>query len=120
MKEVKTGIMQHPNDKALYIIRKSPHGEGQVVLHVTDTFKEGHVCFDDTNRGHMIRGEMLEQKEEMFTFRDKYGDIWEFEIVTIEKFDEEIYQYVYNGESILEICNTTEDLWKYYRKTFPM
>ena len=112
---------KQPNDKALYILRKSPHGnDGQVVLHVTDTFKKGYLCFDDTNRGHMIKGEIIRQDKKTFLFRDVNGDLWEFEIVSIELFKEEAYRYVYNGVSIAQLCNTTEDLWEYYRKEFPM
>lgn len=45
---------KQPNEKALYLIKTSPYGGEQVVLHVTDKFKEGYLCFDDTDRGHMI------------------------------------------------------------------
>lgn len=113
--------MAHPNDKAFYVLRKTPHGVGgQVVLHVTDIFKAGYVCFDDTNRGHMIKGEIIEQNDRTFTFMDKNQDLWIFEIVTIELFCEEVYRYVCGGVEIMKFCNTTEDLWEYYRKEFPL
>ena len=114
-------IKNQPNDKALYVIRKSPYGDGgQLVLHVTDTFKEGYICFDDTNRGHMIKGEITEQDESAFTMIDKNGDAWIFEIVTIEMFREDIYQCAYNGKNIAKLCTTTNDLGEYFRKEFPI
>ena len=112
--------MKHPNEKALYIIRKSPHDDGQVVLHVTDTFKEGYVCFYDTNRGHMIKGIITFQEDKTFTIRDKHNEEWIFEIVTIDMYKENIYRYVFEGKSILETCHTTEELWEYFRKLFPI
>lgn len=112
--------MKHPNDKAVYVIRRSPYGEGQVVLHVTDTFRAGYLCYDDTNRGHMLRGEIIASDDDTFTFLRDDGDEWMFEIVTIEKFNQEVHHYVYNGKAISELCNSTEDLWEYYRKEFPL
>lgn len=112
--------MKHPNNKALYIKKESPYGGGQIVLHVTDTFKEGYVCFDDTSRGHMIQGEIVEEDDETFTFVDKHGEKWVFEIVTLEKFKDYVYRCAYNGNEIAKLCNTTEELWDYFRKQFPL
>jgi len=112
--------MKHPNDKALYIKTESPHGSGQIVLHVTDTFKEGYVCFDDTNRGHMIQGKIVAEDDETFTFIDKHDEKWVFEIVTIEKFKGGMHRHVFNGEEIAKECDTTEELWEYFRKLFPL
>lgn len=113
-------MKKQPNNKALYIIRKSPYGDRILALHVTDTFREGYICFDDTNRGHMIKGKITEKDETTFTMIDRNEDIWIFEMVTIEMFQEEAYQYVYNGKNIAKLCATTDDLWEYYRKEFPM
>lgn len=112
--------MKHPNNKALYVTRKSPYGEGQVVLHVTDTFKEGYLCFDDTNRGHMLKGEIIASDDDSFTFFRQPNEEWVFEIVTIEKFKENVYRCVYNGKEIAEVCDTTEDLWEHFRQLFPL
>ena len=111
--------MKHPNDKAIYVIRKSPYGEGQVVLEVTDLFREGYLCFFDTNRGHMFQGEIISNEDETFTFRDKHDEEWVFEIVTIEKFKDNVYRCVCDGKHISECCNTTEELWGYFGELFP-
>lgn len=112
---------KQPNPQALYVMRKSPYGDGkQLVLHVTDSFEEGYICFDDTNRGHMIEAKNVETKERSFSFIDTQDRLWEFEEVTIEEFENSLYQYVWNGQEIAKLCATTEDLWEYYRKEFPI
>lgn len=108
--------MKHPNDKAIYVVRESPYGKGQIVMEVTDSFREGYLCFFDTNRGHMFEGKIISNEEETFTFRHKNGEKWVFEIVTIEKFKESVHRCVSGGKNILEQCNTTEELWGYFEK----
>jgi len=110
---------KQPNEKALYLIKTSPYGGEQVVLHVTDKFKEGYLCFDDTDRGHMIQGEITECGESSFSFVDIKKNLWEFEEVTIEMFRERVYRFVVNGEEIAEKCKTTEELWEYYERCYP-
>ena len=114
-------IYKQPNKEALYVMRQSPYGSGkQLILHVTDDFKEGYICFDDTNRGHMIEAKNVETKEHSFSFVDTQDRLWEFEEVTIEEFANNLCQYVGNGQEIAKFCATTEDLWEYYRKEFPI
>lgn len=108
-----------PNKKALYIIDKSPYGKDQLCLYVTDTFKEGHLCFDDTDRGHMIKGSIKEKFTNGFSFEDEKGREWIFREVTIQEYRHHISKNVYNGEHIAKLCTTTEDLWEYYRKKYP-
>lgn len=113
--------MKQPNNQALYLLKRSPYGNGgQLVLHVTDKFKEGYVCFDDTNRGHKVEGQIVETKTNSFIFNDNNSREWEFEEVTIEMFREGLFRFACNGEEIAELCKTTEDLWEYYRKQFPL
>ncbi|MBR6537377.1 MAG: hypothetical protein IKT67_09275 [Lachnospiraceae bacterium] len=100
---------KQPNEKALYLIKTSPYGGAQVVLHVTDKFKEGYLCFDDTDRGHMIQGEIKEYGETAFPFVDIKKNLWEFEEVMIDMFRERVYRFVANGEEIAESCNTTDE-----------
>ena len=100
-------------------MKESPYGnDKQLALHVTDDFREGYICFDDTNRGHMIEVEIIETREHSFSFADKQGRLWKFEEVTIEEFKSNLYKYVENGQMIANICGTTEELWEYYRDTF--
>lgn len=110
-----------PNENALYVLNKSPYGNGvQLVLHVTDTFRKGYVCFDDTNCGHMIQGDITKRREKGFTFIDHQNNEWEFEEVTIEMYRDKLYQFANNGEEVSKICHTTEQLWEYYRNEFPI
>lgn len=117
-----------PNKRALYCIIKSPgikKGLGtQLALHVqlwpgSDGEPET-LCFYDTNRGHMFPGKMTEIQDHTFTFTDKRGDIWEFREVTIQEFRHRLAPHVDNGENIAKVIKTTEDLWEWYRKTFPI
>lgn len=104
-----------PKKEALYVLKHSPYGDGQqLVLSVTDTFRKGYICFDDTNRGHMIQGKITEKTDHSFTLCDINQDKWEFEEVTIEMFQKELYRFVENGEYIKNICKTTEELWAYF------
>ena len=106
---------EQPNEKALYRIKTPPYGGEQVVLHVIDKFREGYLCFDDMDRGHMIQGEIKEYGENAFSFVDIKKNLWEFEEVTMEMFREQAYRFVINGKEIAERCKTTEELWEYYK-----
>lgn len=109
-----------PNIKALYIIDKGPHGSDQLCLHLTLTHKNGYLCFHDTDRGHMLKGEIVEEFENGFKFIDRNDREWQFREVTIQEFRHKIQRNVYNGEHIANLCTTTADLWEYYRKAFPV
>ena len=111
--------MKQPNRKALYIIDEGPYGADQLCLHVTDSFRDGYLCFDDTNRGHMIRGTIKKRYKNGFMFESHKGDQWVFREVTIQEYRHRISRKVVNGEAIAKLCTTTEDLWEYYRKAFP-
>lgn len=114
-------LENQPNPNALYVLIQSPYGDGQqLVLHVTDTFREGYICFDDTNRGHMIKGEIIEKTNNSFIMCDINQDKWEFMEVTIQMFRDDLYRFVGNGQRIKNYCNTTEELWEYYREQFPL
>lgn len=110
-----------PNKEAVYLLEKSPYGNGeQIVLHVTDEFKKGYICFDDTNRGHMIRGNIVEKCEDSFSFLDENEMEWKFKEVSIENFKSGLYSLIIGGNEISKLCNTTEALWEYFRNEFPM
>ncbi len=113
-----------PNLKALYVIFRSPHrpeGNGtQLALHVQIWKNPERLCFYDTNRGHMIEGNMDEVYDHSFTFKDRHGEIWELREVTMEEFRDRLARHVGNGEEIAKALETTENLWEWYRKTFPI
>ena len=118
-----------PNDKALYVILKSPnhndkqHGH-QLALHVqfwmgNKEWPDIH-CFDDTNRGHMIYGKAAEIEDHSFTFQDRDGGTWELREVTIQEYRHRLAPTIEGGEAIAKTIKTTADLWAYYRKLFPL
>ncbi len=108
-----------PNKKALCIIEKFPYGEDMLCLYVTNTFKEGYICFDGLGRGYMIEGTIKETFENGFSFTDFQNNEWIFREVTIEEYRHHICKTVHNGPQIAKLCTTTEDLWEYYRKEYP-
>ena len=119
-----------PNDKALYVILKSPitpKGEGvQLALHVQlqPATREGSkecLCFYDTERGHMINGAMEKTEEHSFTFRDSWRDeAWEFREVTIQEYRHRLAEHVASGKAIAAALKTTENLWEWYRQNYPI
>ena len=92
--------MKQPNEKALYVLDMGPDGNTQ------------QLCL------HM----MIRQapQEHGFTWTDWRGDDWTFREVTIQEFRNSLWQYVGNGYGIAKAIHTTEDLWEWYRKTFPI
>ena len=115
------GLYKQPNEQALYVIKKSPYGEGkQLAMHITESFREGYLCFYDTNRGHMIEVKITEIKDTSFLFEDFRNRQWEFEEVTIENFRKNICHHVGNWEAIANLCTTTSELWEYFQELFPI
>lgn len=112
---------KQPNKDAVYILEKSPYGNGeQIVLYVTDEFRRGYICFDDTNRGHMIKGNIIDIGIDFFSFLDEDEMEWRFKEVSIESFKSGLYSLVSEGNKISQLCNTTKELWEYFRIQFPM
>ena len=118
--------MNQPNEKALYVLVMGPEGNTQqLCLHMIirpaprkpDILE---LCFHDTDRGHMIRGKMKSTSKNGFTWTDWQGNDWEFQEVTIQKFRRSLWKHVVNGIGIANTVHSTEDLWEWYRKTFPI
>ena len=115
-----------PNSKALYHITQNPWRKdgGQLALQVQ--IKNDTLMFYDTNRGHMIHGKLVEEYENGFAFEafEQEGawvnGLWIFREVTIQDFRQHLCQAVGHGEVIAKTINTTEELWEWYRKTFPL
>lgn len=60
------------------------------------------------------------EKDNSFILCDINMNNWEFEEVSIESFKERLYRFAENGDDIKNRCNTTEELWKYFREQFPI
>lgn len=72
------------------------------------------------DRGHMIKGEVLRETEDGFTFRsDGYAPgEWTFKELTILDFKRRYFKIIVGGEEIAHTIKTTEDLHEWYRKEF--
>lgn len=84
-------------------------------------FKD-HLRFIDTNRGHMIVGEITHEDEHGFIFvsRGYKVGVWEFKLLIIECFKEKFYKNVSGGRVVAEKINTTDDLYYWFRREFKM
>ena len=115
-----------PNSKALYNIDQTPWRKDGVQLALQVQIKNDTLMFYDTNRGHMIHGKLVEEYENGFAFEVSEQEgawvtgLWVFREVTIQDFRQHLCQAVGNGEAIAKTINTTEELWEWYRKTFPL
>ena len=117
-----------PNDKALYVVVRSPHTGNrmgtQLALHVQLWVETGEqpetLCFYDTSRGHMIPGKVIGVEDHSIRFQDKNEQIWELREVTIQEFRHRLAKTVANGEAIAQTIKTTAELWEWYRKKFPI
>lgn len=109
----------YPKKEAVYVIKRTPHDvENQIVLDVGVDEESGYLCFYDTNRGHMLRGKILDTTENSFSFVDFKEREWKFEEVTVEEFKENIYRHIVGGEKIARKCKTTQELWDYFHEKF--
>jgi hypothetical protein len=72
------------------------------------------------NRGHMIKGEVVNETENDFTFRSDGYDPgeWTFKELTIEEFQRKYFKNVVGSQVLAQIIKTTEDLHEWYRKEF--
>ncbi len=94
--------------------RKKPSG-----LALNCHMKDGQLRFFDTNRGHMIAGEVTKDGDDTFTFTSagfEPGE-WVFKALTIEDVRRGAV-WIENGGIIAKTIRTTDDLQEWYRKTF--
>ncbi len=83
--------------------------------------KDGELRFYDTNRGHMIRGKVIQDGDDAFVFECAAGFMpgrWTFKALTIEDFRRQTVRIVEDGAYITQTIKTTDDLQEWYRKTF--
>lgn len=114
-----------PNTKALYRIKEQPtYGRtNQLALHIQ--IIDDYLCFYDTIRGHMLHGELVDTYENGFVFNVIQPGAategkWTFEEVTLTYFKLYMAKKIANGPTIANAMRNTEDLWEWYRKSFPI
>lgn len=79
----------------------------------------GALRFYDTIRGHEIKGEVIQDGEDAFTFRsDGFAPgEWSFRKLTIEDVRRGVL-WIEDGGVIAKTIHNTDDLQEWYRKTF--
>jgi hypothetical protein len=80
-------------------------------------FRPGVLAFSDTVRGHTVEGKITSDDEGNVRVEDKRG-VWEFTPCTLDMFRRKYKNTVANGDDIAEVCETTDDLWEWYRRHF--
>lgn len=105
--------------RAVYVLKMTDDYDFSSIAMDVHMYGE-HVRFFDTNRGHMIVGEITYEDEHGFKFISKghAPGLWEFKLLTIEYFKEKFYKNVTNGKIIAEKIHTTDDLHYWYRREF--
>jgi hypothetical protein len=73
------------------------------------------VCFFDTNRGRMFRGEVVTEDEHGFSFQTEYGDIITFREATVEEFDKDWRREI---EGSIPRFESNEELRRWYYRQF--
>ncbi len=82
--------------------------------------QDGYLVFFDTIRGHGIKGSIIRDAGDAFTFQSDQAmrGPWEFKALTIEDFRREVFKIVDDGPVIAQVIRTTDDLQEWYRKKF--
>lgn len=101
--------------RALYVMTM-PDGWKNLALDVQRWGEGGRtLAFHDTCRGHTLEGEIIETPEGVTVNLDN-GNTITFEIVTLDTYRREYKALAVNGDAIAAACNSTGDLWEYYRR----
>ena len=101
------------DSNALYVMT-FPDGTQKLVLDV-QRWWNGALAFHDTCRGHTIEGKITETSDGVEVTTEQ-GKTIKFKLVTIEAFRRKYKDIANAGDAIAEVCNTTADLWEYYRR----
>lgn len=91
--------------------------EKYIALDVQE-FSPGVLAFHDTCRGHTIEGKITSDNDGNIRVVDKNRDgaVWEFTPCTLDMFRRKYKKMVAHGDDIAEVCETTDDLWEWYRR----
>ena len=92
-------------------------GNDKYIAVAVQEFRPGVLAFFSTERGHTIEGKITSDNEGNVRVVDKHG-IWEFTPCTLDMFRRKYKNDVINGDDIAEVCETTDDLWEWYRRHF--
>lgn len=111
------------NPKALYSVEMS-RSPGFKMLAIDVELGEDEntkwVGFHDTQRGHQIEGELLQELPDGFIWARKIPEtdtteMFTFRILTLDRFKKEFGDRVVGP---LPEFNSTEDLWEWYRRQY--
>ena len=102
------------DSNALYVLT-FPSGAQNLAL-ALQIWEDGSLVFHDTCRGHSIHGKITETENGVQVKEDTSGKVFTFKPVTIEAYRRKYKDIAVNGDIIAEECNTTDDLWEYYRR----
>ena len=111
-----------PNDRALYVIKKSPlNKEPQLALHVQLWAGIPAILrFHDTIQEYKILGKVAKIEDDAIHFKATDGGLWTLQELTIEEYRLNVAKHVEHGEILANTIKSTERLWEWYRKQYPL
>ena len=111
-----------PNDRALYVIKKSPlNNDTQLALHVQLWAGIPEILrFHDTIQEYKIPGRVAKIEDDAIHFKDTDGATWTLQEVTIEEYRLRLAKHVEYGEILANSIKSTEKLWQWYRNQYPL
>lgn len=102
--------------EALYVHTNPIIGgsEKSIAIDVQE-FSPGVLAFHDTCRGHTVEGKITSDDAGNIRVESDNG-VWEFTPCTLDMFRRKYKKMVAHGDDIAEVCETTDDLWEWYRR----
>lgn len=89
-------------------------------MHQREGESQRQLWFHDTNRGHMIPGNVVSESADSFIFCSegfKPGE-WRFTLVTLDSFKEWVHRHVFDGEGLAAKFQTDDELYAWYYEQF--
>ncbi len=105
--------------RAIYVLKMTDDNDfSSIAMDVH--MHEDHLRFFDTDKGHLVIGEVIYEDEQGFNFisQGEAPGVWEFKILTIKYFKKKFYKKVTDGKYIAKTLHTTDDLHYWYRRSY--
>lgn len=99
-------------DDKLFLVESKE--DETVFLGLKPEFKDGMMCWYDTMRGRMKRGQLVSSTPTSAVFQGQDGAKYAFKVCTLKEYDERVKPHVENGPSF----QSEDELHKFYIERF--